>query len=81
MANEKQKKRAFEENFGKLEQLAQELQENKISIDDLVPRMKEALGAIKVCKEVLRETESQLSEISAEFGQLEAGVEKDSRGR
>ena len=41
-----------------------------MSIDELVPRMKEALQSIKLCKEVLRETKSQLKEISAEFNEL-----------
>ena len=60
----------FEANFRKLETLATELQENKISIDQLIPRMKEALSAIKVCKEVLQETRSQLSEINSEFAEV-----------
>ena len=60
----------FEENFKKLERLAQELQENKISIDELVPRMKDAVSALKVCKEVLQETRLQLKEVNAEFNQL-----------
>lgn len=68
----KAEQKVFEENFKKLELLAQELQENKISIDELVPRMKEALSAIKVCKEVLKETKSQLKEINEEFAGLEA---------
>ncbi len=62
--------KGFEENFRKLEALANELQENKISIDQLVPRMKEALSAIKVCKEVLKETRSQLTEINSEFAEV-----------
>ena len=33
--------------------------------------MKEALAAIKVCKEVLKETKSQLREINQEFAELE----------
>lgn len=60
----------FEENFRKLEALSEELQENRVSIDDLVPRIKEALSAIKVCKGVLKETKSQLNEISSEFAEL-----------
>ena len=60
----------FEDNFRKLELLSQELQENKVSIDQLVPRMKEALQSIKVCKEVLKETKSQLTQINAEFEDL-----------
>lgn len=58
---------AFDENFKKLEKLSQELQANTLSIDELIPRMKEAVGALKVCKEVLQETRSQLKEIQAEF--------------
>ena len=68
---EKQNSGKFEENFRRLEALAQELQENKVSIDELVPRMKEALSAIKVCKDVLKETKSQLKQINDEFGTLE----------
>ncbi len=72
MAEDKQEEGAsFERNFKKLEALSQELQQNKVSIDELVPRMKEAVSAIKVCKAVLRETKSQLKEISAEFEELE----------
>lgn len=61
----------FEEHFKKLETLSSELQENKVSIDQLVPRMKEALASIKVCKDVLKETRSQLKQISAEFEELD----------
>ena len=57
----------FEDNFKKLERLAQELQENKISIDELIPRMKDAVSALKVCKTALQETRTQLQEINAEF--------------
>ena len=65
------KEKTFEANFKKLEQLSQQLQEQKISVDDLVPRMKEALEAIKVCKEILKETKSQLKEINQEFVELD----------
>lgn len=60
----------FEENFKKLELLSSELQQNKISIDELIPRMKDALSAIKVCKQVLKETKSQLEQMNAEFGEV-----------
>lgn len=72
MAKDKEESARFEENFAKLETLSQELQENKVSIDQLVPRMKDALGSIKVCKEVLKETKSQLTQINAEFEELDA---------
>lgn len=71
MATKNAESKSFEENFRRLEQIAQELHENKISIDQLVPKTKEALVAIKVCKEVLKETKSQLKEIQDEFLELE----------
>jgi exodeoxyribonuclease VII small subunit len=72
MANTKKKGAGgFEENYKLLEELSQELQENKVGVDQLVPRMKEALEAIKVCKSVLKETSAQLIEINKEFEELE----------
>ena len=76
MPNEKhktgklQEEKVFEVNYRKLELLSQELQNDRVSIDELVPRIKEALSAIKVCKDVLQETKSQLVKIDAEFAEL-----------
>jgi len=70
MAEKKQT--IFQDNFAKLEKLSQELQENKLSIDELVPKMKEALEAIKACKKVLSETKIQLVEVSQEFEKIES---------
>lgn len=61
----------FEQNFKKLETLARELQDNKVTIDELVPKMKEALSSFKICKDVLKATRSQLTQLSAEFVELE----------
>ncbi len=63
---------SFETHFKKLEAFSSALQDNKVSIDELVPRMKEALNSIKICKSVLRKTKSQLQEISAEFLELDS---------
>ena len=65
------KDKSFEENFRKLEKLSQELQENCITVDELVPRMKEALIAIKVCKDDLKETKTKLTEVTTEFKEIE----------
>ena len=69
---------SFENNYKKLEGLAQALQENKVGIDELVPKMKEALSSIKVCKQVLHETKSQLKEIEREFEEIELEKEPES---
>ena len=71
----KQNDISFEGNFKKLEQLSKELQEDSVSIDDLVPRMKEAIESIKICKEVLHETKIKLAEVSNEFDELKDGSE------
>jgi len=70
MTKKNEKDQAFESNFKKLEKLSSELQDNEVSVDELIPRMKEALSAVKVCKEVLKETNSQLNEINKEFVEL-----------
>ena len=69
--------KSFESNFRKLEMLSADLQDNKVTIDALIPRMQEALSAIKVCKSVLKETKVQLKEISLEFADIEANPVAD----
>ena len=75
MTKQNDTEKSFETNFRKLEQLSKELQEDSISIDELVPRMKEALTSIKICKEVLQETKVKLAEVSNEFDELKDGAE------
>ena len=62
----------FQTNFEKLEKLSSELQENNVTVDELVPRMKDALESIKVCKEVLKNTKAKLTEISKEFEEVDS---------
>lgn len=68
--NSEQTQESFEAHFLKLERLSNDLQENRVSIDELIPRMKEALDSIKICKSVLDKTKHQLNEIRAEFESL-----------
>lgn len=70
----KNEEQSFEKNFQKLERLSSDMQQNTVSIDELVPRMKEALGAIKICKQVLNQTKSQLIEVSKEFEELKEDI-------
>lgn len=71
----KEEAKSFEANFRMLEKLAQELQENRISIDELVPRIQQALAAIKICKDVLQQTKSKLTQLSTEFEGLSEKTE------
>jgi|GEM_PF-2678450 len=61
----------FEFHFDRLEQLSAQLQNNEVSIDELIPRMKQALDSIKACKDVLKKTKFQLEEIKAEFEEIQ----------
>lgn len=63
---------SFEEHYRKLEGLSNDLQQQKVTIDELIPRMKEALQSIRVCKGVLAKTKSQLVQIQAEFEELDS---------
>ncbi len=66
----------FEDNFMLLESIARELQSGQVSVDELVPRMKEAAKSMKVCKEILKKTKIQIQEIEKEI----ASVLEDEEG-
>jgi len=63
---------SFEANYRKLLGLSEELQQNKIGIDELVPRIQQALTSLKVCKDVLQKTKAQLNQVTTEFAELES---------
>ena len=63
-------KNGFDENFKILETLSKELQSGSVSIDELIPKMKQATDSIRVCKDVLKKTKIQLEEIESEFSDL-----------
>jgi len=63
-------KKGFDENFKILETLSKELQSGTVSIDELIPKMKQATDSIRVCKDVLKKTKIQLEEIESEFTDL-----------
>ena len=63
-------KKGFDENFKVLEVLSKELQGGTVSIDELIPKMKQATESIRVCKDVLKKTKLQLEEIEGEFSGL-----------
>jgi len=63
-------KKGFDENFKILETLSKELQSGAVSIDELIPKMKQATDSIRVCKDVLKKTKIQLEEIESEFTDL-----------
>ncbi len=70
-------KKGFDENFKVLEVLSRELQGGTVSIDELIPKMKQATESIRVCKDVLKKTKIQLEEIEGEFSGLFEEEEKE----
>lgn len=68
-------KESFEENYKLLEDVSRELRENSISVDQLVPKMEQALKAVKVCKSVLKKSKIKLVEIEKEFNQIDESLE------
>ena len=60
----------FEKNFKFLEDLTRELNEGKVTVDQLVPKMKQASEAIKICKSVLKDTKVELVQVEREFEEL-----------
>ena len=66
----KNESETFEQRFKFLEELSKELNDGLVSVDQLVPKMKQASDAIRVCKEVLKNTKLELVEVEREFEEL-----------
>ena len=62
-----EKNKKFEENFSLLDSIAKELQGGNVSVDELVPKMKEAAKSMKICKDILQVTKIQIKEIENEI--------------
>jgi exodeoxyribonuclease VII small subunit len=72
-----EKNKKFEDNFMLLESVAKDLQSGQVSVDDLVPKMKEAAKAMSVCKEVLKSTKIRIQEIEKEIAGVLEEVEEE----
>jgi exonuclease VII small subunit len=68
---------SFETNFRKLEELQRDLDNESITIDELVPRAKAGADAAAACFEVLRRSEEALVEIDKVYARI-AGDTKGS---
>ncbi|MEN8223337.1 MAG: exodeoxyribonuclease VII small subunit [Acidobacteriota bacterium] len=80
MAN---KSESYEKNFKILEGVAESLNKDEISIDDLVVKTKEALTAAKNCINILNYQKGEFKKLENEFSRLlndtgEKGSEKKS---
>ncbi len=66
----KNESETFEQRFKFLEELSKELNDGAVSVDQLVPKMKQASEAIRICKDVLKNTKVELIEVEKEFEEL-----------
>lgn len=54
--------------FTELENIMQDLQEDKISVDELTVKVKRAAELITFCNEMLRSTEAEVTKIVKKLG-------------
>lgn len=62
------KEMTYEKAYEELEAIMQQLQEDRISVDDLTTKVKRAAELITFCNEMLRSTESEVNKIVKKLG-------------
>lgn len=65
---EKEKKQTYEQAYQELEQIMEDLQENKVSVDELTAKVKRAVALITFCNEMLRATEAEVEKLVKKLG-------------
>lgn len=65
---EKEKKQTYEQAYQELEQIMEDLQENKVSVDELTAKVKHAVALITFCNEMLRATEAEVEKLVKKLG-------------
>ncbi len=58
----------YESAFTELETIMQDLQEDKISVDELTAKVKRAAELIAFCNDMLRSTEAEVTKIVKKLG-------------
>ena len=58
----------YESAFTELEAIMQDLQEDKIGVDELTAKVKRAAELIAFCNDMLRSTEAEVSKIVKKLG-------------
>ncbi|MDR0363999.1 MAG: exodeoxyribonuclease VII small subunit [Bacteroidales bacterium] len=64
------KKKSYQEAYDELVTIVKELEEDTVSIDQMSEKVKKAAELIRICKEKLKVTEQEVTEILQEL-QLE----------
>lgn len=63
-----EEKQTYEGAYAELEQIMQDLQEDKISVDALTSKVKRAVVLITFCNEMLRSTEAEVGALVKKLG-------------
>ncbi|MCB0773701.1 MAG: exodeoxyribonuclease VII small subunit [Flavobacteriales bacterium] len=61
-------KTTYTKAYAELEQIMKDLQEDKISVDDLSKKVKRAVELITFCNDMLRSTEEEVSKLVKQLG-------------
>ncbi|HQV37599.1 MAG: exodeoxyribonuclease VII small subunit [Flavobacteriales bacterium] len=63
-----EEKLTYEKAYSELERIMQDLQEDKISVDELTGKVKRAVVLITFCNEMLRSTEAEVGALVKKLG-------------
>ncbi len=63
-----EEKLTYEKAYGELDRIMQDLQEDKISVDELTGKVKRAVVLITFCNEMLRSTEAEVGALVKKLG-------------
>ncbi len=62
------KKISYDESFEELQEIMQDLQEDEISVDELSAKVKRAADLLKMCNQILRDTEKNVGDLIKDLG-------------
>jgi exodeoxyribonuclease VII small subunit len=59
---------SYDASFEELQEIMQDLQEDEISVDELTAKVKRAAELLKMCNQILRDTERNVGDLIKDLG-------------
>jgi exodeoxyribonuclease VII small subunit len=59
---------SYDASFEELQEIMQDLQEDEISVDELTAKVKRAAELLKICIQILRDTEKNVCDLIKDLG-------------